>query len=1006
MVALHARWDGAGAAVWGEHAGSPTGAVCYLEHADLVEAAAGLPVDGDPAWTEVEVPAGGGVAHPSPWAGGPEATAGAPTAGLVRTAVPALRCTPLAVFALAASLDALPARVQVADTLRWLAVAADVAVDLCSAGRVLPALRTRADGLVACWEAAPLAGDDRVRALGACAPAALGADGTEVVDALVDALARDALMSSRVKSPRRGDAVSAWIAGLRSTGGSVDADPAAAASVADRLEAWAHPADESAALSTCLRLVPPSIDADDRCGPTARADTAEPADVWRIEFLLRARDDPSLLVPAADVWAEAGTLQWFDQAYEPPQDRLLADLGRAARLWPPLGEALEAALPVAIDTDAATALEFLRDAVPLLEAAGLEVQVPAVFGPAAKLGVRLRVRPSAASEVAVERGVASGLLGADGICDYDWAIAIGDDVLDAAELSRLAELKQPLVRHRGKWVQVDVAAVEAALKFVEAGRDSGRLTGVEVLRAATGLEAPDVDLPVVSVEAGGWVERLLEGSFAAAAPVPTPAAFAGELRAYQERGLGWLRFMSEVGLGAILADDMGLGKTAQLLALLADEAERGVSRGATLLVCPTSVLGNWQGEAARFTPSLAVATHYGADRPRGDAVADAFAGRDLVLTTYGVLTRDVDALRACGFDRVVLDEAQLVKSSSSGASRAARAIPARHHVALTGTPVENRLGDLWSIMEFVNPGLLGSSAGFRRAFAVPIERYQDDEAAALLARLTRPFVLRRVKTEPEIAPDLPDKIEIVEHCPLTREQATLYQAVVDDMLAAVAESEGVQRRGLVLATIAKLKAVCNHPVQFLGDASPLENRSGKLVRLEEILEAVLSAGDRALVFTQFAAFGARLARHLADTFGIETAFLHGGVKQSARESMVQEFQSGDGAPVMLASLRAGGVGLNLTAASHVIHYDRWWNPAVEDQATDRAYRIGAERDVMVRKLVCRGTIEDRIDAVLEAKRGLAAAVIGTGEDWLTSLDVEELRELVMLSRDAVDNGDG
>lgn len=1011
MVVLHARWSGAAVAVWGEHApgvratgdasesgdtgGSAPSFPGHLTYVELTEAAAPLRWEPpEPVRIEVEIPAGGGVPWPSPWAGGPDEAG--PPASTAAVVVDALTFPAAALLDLPAGIEALAGRrVQAADSLRWLAAAAGVAVDLCAAGRFVPSLILVDGSYESRWMAAPAVGDDRVDVLAASAPPALGACADEVVDVLVDAVARDCLHGSDLKKSRRADTVSVWLAGLRAAIPEVLAADAGAG-LADRLAAWAFPDAGSAALQTCLRLVPPTV--EDPC-----------VDAWRIEFLLRARDDPSLLVAAADVWAEAGTLEWFGRTYEPPQDRLLADLGRAARLWPPLAPALDTALPEALEVDAGTALAFLRDGVALFEAAGIDVQVPAVFGATTQLGIRLRVRPARtparSQDGARAGGVTAGSLGAEGICEYDWSVAIGDEVLDEAELVRLASLKQPLVRHRGQWVSVDIAAVEAAAKFVAAGRDHGTLSGIDALRAAAGLDAPDLDLAVVDVDAEGWVGDLVAGGFAPG-PRPTPAGFAGELRPYQQRGLGWLRFMSDVGLGAVLADDMGLGKTAQLLALLADECEAGVRRGPTLLVCPTSVLGNWQSEAARFTPGLDVLSHYGPDRARGDTLATVCAAADLVITTYGVLSRDVEALRACEFDRVVLDEAQLVKNSASGASRAARAVPARHHVALTGTPVENRLGDLWSIMEFANAGLLGSAAGFRRAFAVPIERYRDEDAAALLARLTRPFVLRRVKTDREIAPDLPDKTEVVERCALTREQATLYQAVVDDMLAAVGESEGVQRRGLVLATIAKLKAVCNHPAQLLGDASPLENRSGKLVRLEELLEGVLATGERALVFTQFAAFGARLARHVRDTFGVEVPYLHGGVNQQAREALVRSFQSATGAPVMLLSLRAGGVGLNLTAASHVIHYDRWWNPAVEDQATDRAHRIGAHRDVMVRKLVCRGTIEDRIDAVLEAKRGLADAVIGTGEDWLTSLDVEELRELVDLARDAVDEGDG
>jgi SNF2 family DNA or RNA helicase len=350
---------------------------------------------------------------------------------------------------------------------------------------------------------------------------------------------------------------------------------------------------------------------------------------------------------------------------------------------------------------------------------------------------------------------------------------------------------------------------------------------------------------------------------------------------------------------------------------------------------------------------------------------------------------------------VVLDEAQNVKNPSAAASRAARGLAADRRVALTGTPVENRLSELWSIMEFLNPGMLGSLAAFRRRFAVPVERYGDAEAAGLLRRVTGPFVLRRLKTDRSVIADLPEKVEMKVLCNLTREQATLYQAVVDDMLAKVEATDGIERKGLVLSTMLKLKQVCNHPAHLLSDGSALPGRSGKLARLEEVLEEVAAGGERALCFTQFAEWGGRLRAHLSEALGAEVPFLHGGVTKAARDAMVARFQAGDGPPVLILSLKAGGVGLNLTAASHVVHFDRWWNPAVEDQATDRAFRIGQRKDVQVRKFVCVGTLEERIDQMIEDKRNLAARIVGTGEGWLTELSTTELRQLVALSADAV-----
>jgi SNF2 family DNA or RNA helicase len=454
-----------------------------------------------------------------------------------------------------------------------------------------------------------------------------------------------------------------------------------------------------------------------------------------------------------------------------------------------------------------------------------------------------------------------------------------------------------------------------------------------------------------------------------------------------------------VGIGAVLADDMGLGKTVQLLALIA-AAPPG--NGPTLLVCPMSLVGNWQREAQRFTPQLRVHVHHGAERLTGDELAAALADADLVITTYGIANRDRDALSRLRWVRVVCDEAQTVKNSETAQARAVRALPAAARIALTGTPVENQLSELWSIMDFTNPGLLGSAKKFRERFAVPVERHGDPEAAEQLRRITQPFVLRRLKTDKSIISDLPEKQEIKVWCNLTQEQATLYQATVTDMLSRIDDaSDDITRRGLVLATMAKLKQVCNHPAHLLGDGSRLPGRSGKLERLEEICEEIVADGDKALCFTQYAEWGRMLQPYLAARIGCAVLFLHGGTTKKQRDAMVARFQEADEPVLFLLSLKAGGTGLNLTAANHVIHVDRWWNPAVENQATDRAFRIGQRRNVQVRKFVCVGTLEERIDAMIEQKKALAEQIVGTGESWLTELSTSALREVLTLSPEAV-----
>ena len=930
-------------------------------------------------------------------------------------------------------------------SLPWFAAVGGVALDLVARGRVLPAVVTgAAGGPEARWLPVPTPDDIAcLRNLAGALPASVRAeaspDGSRrapepavVLDAalaaVVDAAARTALAGVRLVPPRRGQAPATRPAGERLIGalGSPDAVLEGDAEETEKLRRaladWLRSGEPAAGpLRTCFRLVPPPDD-DDEDDDGSGSGHADSASDWRVEFLLQSTADPTLLVPADEVWQAGPGLRSLRHDSEHPAQHLLADLGRAVRLYPELEAALDLARPDGLDVDTTGAHRFLGEVAPLLEQAGFGVLVPPWWrSPAGRLGLRLRAQPRPAPDLESS----SGLLGLDGLCDYRYDVALGGEVLSKAELADLARCKAPLVRMRGRWVELHQGQVKAALALLRRTEKSpGQMTAAEVLRVGLGLEpAPDAPLPVTDVDAGGWIGALLapDGD-RRLEPVPTPASFAGELRPYQQRGLAWLRFLDRLGLGACLADDMGLGKTAQLLALLAAERD-GPSAGTdppapgtprppgrrraarlrpTLLVCPMSVVGNWQREAARFTPGLAVHVHHGATRETGTAFARAARQADLVITTYALVARDRELLAKVRWGRVALDEAQNVKNHTSQAARAVRLLPAGSRVALTGTPVENRLLELWSLMDFLNPGLLGSEAAFRRAFAVPIERFRDDDAARTLKRLTGPFALRRLKTDRAIITDLPDKIEMKVLTNLTREQASLYQAVVDDMLVRLETAEaGIERMGIISASMIKLKQVCNHPAHLLGDGSRLPGRSGKLARLDELLEEITAGGERALCFTQFAEMGHLLQGHLAGRLGRDVPFLHGGVPKRARDEMVARFSDADGPPVLLLSLKAGGVGLNLTAANHVIHFDRWWNPAVEDQATDRAFRIGQRKDVQVRKFVCVGTLEERIDAMIEDKRDLAARIVGTGEAWLHDLSLTQLRDLVALSDDAV-----
>ena len=905
-----------------------------------------------------------------------------------------------------------------------LAAAVLFALELAARGRFLPGLVPTQDGrgFEARWLPVPGATDaGRLRALARAMPPSCRAEATEPFDRrarstadvlaqvltdIVDSVARVGVglrpfprSAARTRRAAPLDVVLDVLAGARPA---VLPDSHGIRTLAGAVAAWHRRASTGdSGFRTCFRVVPPDDGAD-----------ATKGQVWALEVLLQATDDPSLFMHAADVWKTGRRLAVFGRRIDDPQERLLADLGRATRLHPPLDRMLHQAHPAGLDLDVTGAYAFLREGAPVLAEAGFGIQLPS-WWQAGRPRIAARLR--ATTRATAGASAANAGLGLDAIVDYRWELAIGDTTVTAAEIRELARLKVPLVRVRGQWVELRPADVAAAVRLVErgTGHTGGVMTAGDVVRAGLGLEMTDIGLPVTGVTADGWLGTLLAAGGPDGAPTSrgTPAGFVGVLRPYQERGLAWLEFLGGLGLGACLADDMGLGKTAQVLALLVAErssrtadASAADAAGPTLVVCPMSVVENWRREAERFAPGLAVHVHHGGDRLGAEDLATAAAGADLVITTYGLVARDIEALSTIDWGRLVLDEAQNIKNSAARQAQAVRRIGAPRRIALTGTPVENRLAELWSIMEVLNPGLLGSANAFRQRFAVPIERYGDDEAAGRLRRATAPFILRRLKSDRAIIADLPEKLEMTVYCSLTREQATLSQAVVDEMLERIASSEGIERRGLILATMLRLKQVCNHPAQMLADGSALPGRSGKLQRVEEILEEVLAEGDRALVFTQFAAFGALLRTHLRDRFGREVLYLHGGTRKADRDAMVARFQGDGGPPILILSLKAGGTGLNLTAANHVIHVDRWWNPAVEDQATDRAYRIGQRRNVQVRKLVCAGTLEERIAALLESKRALAERVVGTGETWLTELSTAELRDLVALSTDAVAEG--
>ncbi|WP_028648213.1 DEAD/DEAH box helicase [Nocardiopsis sp. CNT312] len=840
-------------------------------------------------------------------------------------------------------------------------------------------------------------------------------DTLEALCALTDLVARERLAHHTVDLPGHPRVQHLWLAALTGPDGDLRHSGPLTGRGADRLVddlgEWFTAAHRFAgAIRLTFRLVEPApaadgededLGTDDQETGTGEAPEEGVArglhipgeEPWRLQIWVQSVEEPSLMVPL-DGLREGEGADWLPRDPAEPVDRALA---QAARACPLLVRALAPERPGTLELTPDEACDVLARHAHALHEAGFGVLLPPWVG---EVGVGTRLTLSEHRTDRPDTGTGIGRT----LVDFHYRAAVGGVALTAAELAELARLKRPLVRLRDEWARLDPAQLRRAAAYLS-GRESGTVPVGEALRMAL---VPEPDAPeLTAVDAGGDLGALLAGRAEQVfAPMAEPPGFNTELRPYQRRGAAWLRYLDRLGLGAVLADDMGLGKTVQLLALMADERTGDQARPApTLLVCPTSVVGNWRKEAARFLPKLRVHLHHGANRPKGEDIAATAAENDLVVTTYGVALRDREELSALTWARVVCDEAQNIKNSRTKQAQAIRAVPAPSRIALTGTPVENHLGELWSILDFANPGLLGRREAFEKGIAADVGRELATDgntgAAAALRRVTAPFVLRRLKTDTSIISDLPAKQEMRTWCTLTPEQASLYKATVDEMTALVDEATGIRRKGLVLATMTKLKQVCNHPAHLLGDGSRLSGRSGKLAQLEQLLAEMAVEGDKVLCFTQYTEFGSRLAPYLEGKLGMPVLWLHGGTPRRRREAMIERFQSSDEPLLFLLSLKAAGSGLNLTAARQVVHFDRWWNPAVEDQATDRAFRIGQRRNVQVRKMVCVGTLEERVDEMIEHKKNLAEAVVGTGEDWLGEMSVAELREVVRLAPEAV-----
>ncbi|WP_346293332.1 DEAD/DEAH box helicase [Sphaerothrix gracilis] len=734
----------------------------------------------------------------------------------------------------------------------------------------------------------------------------------------------------------------------------------------------------------------------------------KPEDPWQIQFQVAPKDDPSLRISLLDFWRLQGDRQQqMEQHFgENFEQHLLMNLGYAARIYPAFWRGLETDQPVGIFITLEAAFDFLKESAWVLEDAGYKVIIPAWWTPKGRQRAKVRLKAKGKSIGGNDK--AKSYFSLDTLVQYQYELAIGDQPVSQQEWNQLVNAKAPLVQFRGQWIELDQDKMRQMLEFWQHKRqEDPEMSLLEFMKlAAEGDEAVEVEFERDDT-LSDMLTQLQDKSHLSL--TPDPDQLQGNLRDYQKRGLSWLHYLESLGLNGCLADDMGLGKTVQVIARLVQERELAAQEGIkqmppTLLICPTSVVGNWYHELAKFAPHLKAVVHHGSDRPQeAKAFKAACRSHDVLITSFTLARKDAKLFSQVTWHRVVLDEAQNIKNPKAAQTKAILKLSANHRLALTGTPVENRLMDLWSIFNFLNPGYLGKQAQFRKQFELPIQKNNDPQRSMTLKKLVEPFILRRVKTDESIIKDLPDKVEQKLFCNLTPEQASLYEAVIKDITGQLEAAEGIQRKGMILATLTKLKQICNHPRQFLQDESDFTpERSHKLSRLLEMLAEVMAEGESALVFTQFREIGDALEHYLRHTCHYPTHYIHGGTNRDKRQQMIAQFQDPETEPsVFVLSLKAGGVGITLTKANHVFHFDRWWNPAVENQATDRAFRIGQKKNVFVHKFVAMGTLEERIDQMIEDKKKLAGAIVGSDESWLTELDNNAFQKLIALNKQAI-----
>ncbi len=726
----------------------------------------------------------------------------------------------------------------------------------------------------------------------------------------------------------------------------------------------------------------------------AEDEEGESTSSWHLEYLIQSRTDPSLIIPLKEVWQESS---WVSSCCYVSTSQLFQGvyhlLGLASKLCGELLDFSHQARPSESDIGMDQLLDLIYQKREILEKAGIRLLFPDNWKDSRhQLRMDVQVHDFEDNK---------SFFSLDRLVSFDWKISIGDKELDQKELNALVKLKTPLIRIRGQWLLLDQENLTKVLQAVQKRKKKLPL-GHLLRQGLESLESTN-SLPYCLHFGAGFkqFQDILDKNFLEE-PLQLPGNLEQILRPYQRQGVAWLHTLKSCGLHPCLADDMGLGKTLQVLALLSKEHHDKSSLKPSLLICPTAVLENWKKEGERFTPDLSLYIHHGSKRLHGIQLKKESSKHQLVVTSYALALRDREDLHALDWENLILDEAQNIKNHESQQCKAIKKVEANFRLALTGTPLENHVGDLWSLFDFLQPGWLGNNAEFQTHFYRPIQVYGKPDRIEALQRMTQPFILRRVKTDPTIIADLPDKIESKEYCLLSKEQVSLYEACLKNSMQEIERSEGISRRGKILSLILHLKQICNHPAQYLKESKTLEyKRSGKLSRLWELLREIAEKKEKALLFTQYTQLGELMQAMLQQSFQEQCFFYHGGLTRSKREKILEQFERDPHASWLILSLKAGGTGLNLTSANHVFHVDRWWNPAVENQATDRAFRIGQHKNVHVHKMICTGTMEEAVDQLIEKKTSIAGQIISNGENWLSEMSNSSLRELLMLRREVL-----